>query len=87
MEGQSERCNSGMKWGESTSALRALREAQGMGIKELARRAQVDVGYLSKIERGLVTPSLGTLLRLLTALGLRDGERWLRHLLGRGTRP
>lgn len=50
---------------------RAIREAQGYGLRELARETGIDPGHLSRIERGLITPSLPVLQRLGRALGLK----------------
>ncbi|WP_369693024.1 helix-turn-helix domain-containing protein [Streptomyces luteocolor] len=34
--------------------VRALRQAKKLGLRELARRAELDPGYLSRLERGLI---------------------------------
>ncbi|MFD9905598.1 helix-turn-helix domain-containing protein [Streptomyces sp. NPDC059063] len=34
--------------------IRALREAKSLGLRELARRADLNPGYLSRLERGLI---------------------------------
>ena len=52
--------------------LRAARESQGRGLRDVGREARVDSGQLSRIERGLEQPSTRTLLRLARALNLRD---------------
>ena len=52
------------------NAARALREARrrlGITQAELARRASVPPQAVNRIERGLVDPTLRTLLRLLEA--------------------
>jgi transcriptional regulator with XRE-family HTH domain len=38
-------------------AIRALRTAQGLGVRELARLAEVNPSMLSQVERGLKDPS------------------------------
>jgi transcriptional regulator with XRE-family HTH domain len=48
--------------------LTQLRKAKGWSQKELARRAQVDPGRLSKLERGVHRASLDELTRLSVAL-------------------
>jgi transcriptional regulator with XRE-family HTH domain len=57
--------------------LRAFREAQGLTLREVARRAAVDAGLLSRVERGQARPSLGALWRIARVLGLKDLERLL----------
>lgn len=48
--------------------LRELRQARGLGVRELARRVNITASMLSQIERGSVNPSVGTLFRLADAL-------------------
>jgi transcriptional regulator with XRE-family HTH domain len=48
--------------------LRELRQARGLGVRELARRVNITASMLSQIERGTVNPSVGTLFRLADAL-------------------
>jgi transcriptional regulator with XRE-family HTH domain len=55
-----------------TPRLREIREAQRKGLRETARRIGVDPAYLSRVERGLVKPSLGVLYRLAQELKLED---------------
>jgi transcriptional regulator with XRE-family HTH domain len=50
--------------------LRAEREKQGITVREMARRVDVSPSLVSQIERGLVTPSVGTLWSMTTELGL-----------------
>lgn len=50
--------------------LRAEREKQGIAVREMARRVGVSPSLVSQIERGLVTPSVGTLWSMATELGL-----------------
>jgi transcriptional regulator with XRE-family HTH domain len=51
--------------------LRAARLERGLGQADLARRAATTQTYVSRVERGDVTPSVETLQRLLHAMGLR----------------
>jgi transcriptional regulator with XRE-family HTH domain len=50
--------------------LRAERERQGLTVREMARRVDVSPSLVSQIERGLVTPSVGTLWSITAELGL-----------------
>lgn len=54
--------------------LRGEREGQGIAVRELARRLGVSPSLISQIERGLVTPSVGTLWSMTTELGLTMDE-------------
>jgi transcriptional regulator with XRE-family HTH domain len=61
--------------GSSTSSgarLRATREAQGLSLRYVARKAGVDPANLSRIERGIARPSLNTLVRIGRVLGLKN---------------
>jgi transcriptional regulator with XRE-family HTH domain len=48
--------------------LRELRLARGLTQTELAERADTNTMFISKLERGVTTPTIGTLLRLANAL-------------------
>jgi transcriptional regulator with XRE-family HTH domain len=50
--------------------LRTERERQGLTVREMARRVDVSPSLVSQIERGLVTPSVGTLWSIAAELGL-----------------
>jgi transcriptional regulator with XRE-family HTH domain len=50
--------------------LRAERERQDITVREMARRLDVSPSLVSQIERGLVTPSVGTLWSMTSELGL-----------------
>jgi transcriptional regulator with XRE-family HTH domain len=55
--------------------LRALRRAKEMGLRELARKAKVNSGYLSELECGTKThPSATILKRLARALRVPVAE-------------
>jgi transcriptional regulator with XRE-family HTH domain len=51
--------------------LREARIERGLDQAALARRAGTTQAYVSRVERGVVSPSLETLARLLHAMGLR----------------
>lgn len=38
---------------------------------ELAKRINVTKSYISRIEKGLITPSVATFYRIMNALGMR----------------
>jgi transcriptional regulator with XRE-family HTH domain len=48
--------------------LRQLRLARGLTQTELAERSHTNTMFISKLERGVTTPTIGTLLRLAKAL-------------------
>ena len=50
--------------------LRALRQSQGLGLKEVAGRAGLSVSYLSEIEKGKKYPKPDKLVDLAHALGV-----------------
>jgi len=50
--------------------IRQLREARGMTQSQLQARSRVSRSYLSRIESGQMTPSLGTLEKISEALGV-----------------
>ena len=50
--------------------LRDVRLAQKLSLREVARAAGIDAGYLSRIERGEAQPSSEVLLRIARVLGL-----------------
>lgn len=50
------------------SHLREMRLARGLTQAELASRSDTNTMFISKLERGVTTPTIGTLLRLAKAL-------------------
>jgi transcriptional regulator with XRE-family HTH domain len=50
--------------------IRQLREGRGMTQSQLQARSRVSRSYLSRIESGQMTPSLGTLEKISEALGV-----------------
>jgi quercetin dioxygenase-like cupin family protein/DNA-binding XRE family transcriptional regulator len=50
--------------------LRFYRESRNLSLKDLAEKAGISVGILSQVERGINSPSLRTLSKVRTALGL-----------------
>lgn len=59
-----------------STRVRELREARGLGVRELGRLAKVSPNTVSGIERGK-QPDLGTMLALQRALGCESIEELL----------
>lgn len=62
--------------------LRAVREAQGLSVREAARRAGLDPTHLSKVERGQANLSIESLNRLAKVLNLRPLAKLLDQYTG-----
>lgn len=56
------------------SKIQELREAQGLSRSELARRAGMDASDVGKIERGIMRPYPGQVMKIARALGARTTE-------------
>jgi len=56
------------------SRLRALRQAKGMLIDEVAQKVGVSKSFISRFERDTVQASVATLLRICEAIGIKPGE-------------
>ena len=54
--------------------LREMRTARGLTQAQLADLARTNKPFISNLERGLTTPSLGMLLRLAEALECRPSD-------------
>jgi transcriptional regulator with XRE-family HTH domain len=54
--------------------IRAERQAQRLTLMQLADKAGLTKGFLSKVERDQAAPSVASLLRLCDALGISPGE-------------
>jgi transcriptional regulator with XRE-family HTH domain len=54
--------------------LRALRIVRDLTQAQLAERADTNTMFISKLERGVTTPTIGTLVRLARALDCRVGQ-------------
>lgn len=48
--------------------IRELREKQGLTLRQLSKRADVSPSTIQKIEKNLISPSLGTVLRIAKGL-------------------
>lgn len=59
-------------WEEySAQVLIDARKSVNMTQKELAERIGSDKSYISRIEKGLITPTVGTLYKMASAMGFR----------------
>lgn len=56
------------------SRLRVARRAKGLTLDNVAKAAGLTQGYVSKLERDQVSPSVASLVAVCTAVGLRVGE-------------
>lgn len=54
----------------NTEVARALREAKGISIRELARDIHRDPGHISRVERGIHRASDATIQAIATRLGV-----------------
>jgi transcriptional regulator with XRE-family HTH domain len=59
---------------ELGARLRAARLAENLGLRELSRRIGVSASMVSQLERGTVMPSVATLYRLVSELGISLDE-------------
>lgn len=66
--------------------LRAVRIAQGKGLREVARASQIDPAQLSRVERGRGSLSVEALARLARTLELRELGRLLAPYTGENHR-
>ena len=57
--------------------LRGVRQSRGLSLEALAEQAEVDFGFLSKVERGERHLSVPTLLRLARILKMEELTRYL----------
>ena len=55
----------------SGQILQNARKEAKMTQSELAERIQTTKSYISKIENGIITPSVGTFYQIISALGMR----------------
>jgi transcriptional regulator with XRE-family HTH domain len=63
--------------------LRAVRTAFGLSQRELAKRAGVTNGMISLIEQDRVSPSIGSLQKILSAFPMTMAEFFTRDMEGR----
>ena len=68
---------------EVSKQLRAVRTAFGLSQRELAKRAGVTNGMVSLIEQDRVSPSIGSLQKILAAFPMTMAEFFTRDMEGR----
>src|SRR4030067_1703473 len=56
--------------------IKELREKKGRSLKDLAELTGFSTALLSQMENHLVSPSLGTIIKLAGALEVRVGDFW-----------
>ncbi|MDI7258490.1 MAG: cupin domain-containing protein [Thermodesulfobacteriota bacterium] len=54
--------------------IKTIREGKGLSLKEVADLTGFSTALLSQMENHLVSPSLGTMIKLANALGVRVGD-------------
>lgn len=54
--------------------IKSLRDVRGWSQSDLSHEAEMDVGYIGKIERGQVNPGLIYITKLAQAFGLQIWE-------------
>ena len=59
------------KFGKEGTPERDARKEAKVTQEELARRTNTTKSYISKIENGVIVPSVGVFYRIINALGLR----------------
>ena len=62
--------------GNSITALRAKRKAQGVSLMDLARRARLDYTTVQPIDAGKVAGGLTTRFKISAALGDKSFRLW-----------
>lgn len=68
--------------------IRERREARGISLRAFARRCGLSPAHVSKVERGLASPSLTTLTRIVQELDLHGADLFgLRERGGEPSRP
>ena len=54
--------------------IKALREAKGLSLKEVADLSGFSTALLSQVENHMISPSLGTIVKLARALGVKVSD-------------
>jgi transcriptional regulator with XRE-family HTH domain len=71
----------------SREKIRYLRKKRGLTLKVLAQNINCSAGYLSRVETGVVNPSLATLMDIADALGVAVEELFHHKGPERGVLP
>ena len=58
--------------------LKELRASAGLSQREVAERCELSLEFISRIERGVASPSLDVMMRLCDALGCTPNDLLLR---------
>lgn len=66
-----DRCRLGLAFG---NVLRRLRRARNFTQEKLAEEARLNRAYPAMLEAGMRTPTISTIFKLSTALGITPGE-------------
>src|SRR5688572_33407883 len=64
----------GMSEASLGPSVRRLREAQQLSLRTLAERTGFSASFLSQVENGQASPSISSMERIATALGVSLGE-------------
>ena len=62
--------------------LRQVRVARGLSLRQVARAAAIDIGHLSRVERGEARLSYEALVRVARVLELRELAKLLAPFTG-----
>jgi transcriptional regulator with XRE-family HTH domain len=54
--------------------LKPMRESRGITLEDLAKRSGLTKSFISKVERGVSTPSIGSAIKLADAFGVGIGD-------------
>ena len=53
--------------------VRSVRESRGLSLEDISQRTGLDVDMIKDVERGVIAPPLGTIIRLAKALEMKIG--------------
>jgi transcriptional regulator with XRE-family HTH domain len=64
--------------------VRRLRAARGLSLRELARQTDFSASFMSQVENGQVSPSISSMEKIASALGVSMGEFFAAAAEGEG---
>ncbi len=64
--------------------VRRLRTERGLSLRELARQTDFSASFMSQVENGQVSPSISSMEKIATALGVTMGEFFAAAAQGEG---